>query len=77
MMTTRNARCAALDTHVLKYLRDKGVPDVPRQTPAAGPTYERLEQAFLGFADDVGVSPAILDISVWEDYRNRGRAAPA
>jgi thermostable 8-oxoguanine DNA glycosylase len=59
---------AALDTHILKYLREQGVEGVPKETPSAGPTYNRLEQAFLELVP-AGVSPADWDLEVWKRYR--------
>ena len=61
-----NQRLAVLDTHVLAYLRDHLVPDVPRSTPPAGKTYARLEQAFLGHCDANGKNPAQFDLEIWE-----------
>lgn len=43
------APVAALDTHVLKFLRDLGH-DAPKVTPAKGRTYRRLEMAFVNAA---------------------------
>lgn len=67
LSTRRNARCAALDTHVLKFLRSRGH-DVPAVTPAAGPTYRRIEQLFLDEARRRRMSPARLDEAVWRSY---------
>ena len=60
-------RGAALDTHILKYLRDNGVKRVPKSTPANGPEYRRLEQEFLKFVpEDMPV--ADFDLGVWKMY---------
>jgi hypothetical protein len=69
MMTRRGARCAALDTHVLKFLRDQGHEDVPASTPPAGPAYRRLERAFLDECDARGREPAEFDLEIWKAYR--------
>lgn len=66
--TRPGLRAAALDTHVLKFLRKRGVPCVPKGTPAAGPTYRRLEKAFLDIADKEGKEPYELDLEVWNSY---------
>lgn len=71
LTTRRDARCAALDTHILKFLaRQPGLSGVPAQTPPAGRVYERLERAFLGIADSCGLPPAKLDFAIWEAYSN-------
>jgi hypothetical protein len=57
---------AALDTHVLTYLRKLGVRRVPKTTPPAGANYRRLEQIFVGCARALGMSPADLDLMVWK-----------
>jgi hypothetical protein len=69
MMTREGARHAALDTHVLKFLRDVGHENVPKTTPAAGPTYERLERAFLAECTARRREPAEFDMEVWKFYR--------
>jgi hypothetical protein len=62
-----NARYAALDTHVLKYLRSKGY-DAPKSTPSSGSKYRELEQIFLKEADAAGMSPADFDLTIWKSY---------
>ena len=63
---------AALDTHILHFLRDQGH-DAPRSTPPAGPKYTKFENAFLDIADERGLSPAVLDFHVWAAYREGRR----
>jgi endonuclease III len=58
---------AALDTHVLKYLKWAGVSNVPKETPAAGPTYRRLEQEFLKLVPP-HLTPAEFDTIIWKSY---------
>jgi thermostable 8-oxoguanine DNA glycosylase len=65
-------RCAALDTHLLKFLRDSGVEDVPVSTPPSGATYRRLEEVFLKICDQVGSDPATLDLAIWNTYSKGG-----
>lgn len=67
MFTRPNQRYAALDTHVLKHLREHGV-DCPRSTPPAGPRYRELELKFLELADASGMSVAEYDLAVWKKY---------
>jgi len=61
--TRPNARVAALDVHILRWLRGLGY-NAPRQTPQ-GKKYTELEQVFLVEADKRGVSPRVLDAQVW------------
>lgn len=64
------ARCAALDTHVLKWLRSIGC-IAPIATPGSRKTYARLEKIFLAEADARGISPRALDARIW-DYCSKG-----
>jgi hypothetical protein len=64
-----NQRIACLDTHLLKWLGDRGY-DVPKSTPS-GKRYAELEQVFLKEADEMGVDPAVLDLSIWNNYSKR------
>ena len=73
MNTRPDQRYAALDTHILHFLRDQGH-DAPRSTPPAGQKYNDLENVFLDIADERGLSPAVLDFHVWNSYRNGARA---
>ncbi len=56
-----------LDTHVLKFLRSLGH-KASASTPAAGPTYRRLESAFIAEARRRHVSVRELDTQVWTSY---------
>ena len=67
-----DAPMAALDTHVLKYLRDNGHPDAPKNTPAYGRKYRELEKTFVSHARRLGLSPRDLDYFVWATYRAGG-----
>lgn len=69
-----NSRFAALDTHVLKWMRLKGY-DVPKSTPPAGPKYNRIEQWFLDECDFRNRNPAEFDLEIWEAYKY-GREIP-
>ncbi len=70
LWTRPGALCAALDTHVLKWLRSLGYA-APKSTPQAGARYEELEQAFLREAKQRGKTPRELDYEIWERYSNR------
>lgn len=56
---------AVLDVHVLRWLRQNGYPDAPRQTPS-GSQYLKWEQIFLDRAWVLGVKPEELDATVWQ-----------
>lgn len=66
MHTRPGMRYAAIDTHVLKLLRENGY-DAPKATPT-GRKYRELEQAFLKLADEAGMSPADYDLATWVRY---------
>jgi thermostable 8-oxoguanine DNA glycosylase len=65
-----NARIAALDTHILKGLRSALPPSikVPLVTPSSPKEYRRLENHFLHICDQLGRSPAELDLEWWRKY---------
>jgi len=75
LWTRPGARVAALDVHILRWLRGHGH-DAPRTTPANPKTYARLEAAFLNEADQRGVSPRDLDYAIWQEGSGRAAAAP-
>jgi hypothetical protein len=67
-----NVRVAALDTHMLKLLRDNDV-DAPKTTPPKGSAkYKELELTALAIADKMGLSPAEFDLKVWNQYSRNG-----
>jgi thermostable 8-oxoguanine DNA glycosylase len=69
MHSRKNVRHAGLDTHVLKYMREKGI-DVPKSTPT-GKKYLELEKIFLQLADLSGKSVAEFDLEIWKRYSNK------
>lgn len=66
--TRKNARVAALDTHILRYLGQMGEVKVPKTTPT-GKKYRELETIFLDYADINGVDPAAFDLAIWQASR--------
>lgn len=74
MWTRDGQRYAALDTHVLKFLRELGH-KAPKSTPPAGPIYRRLELAFIAEADRQGKTPRELDYEVWDRFSQRQQLA--
>jgi len=64
MWTRPDERYAALDTHILKWLKYLGY-DVPKSTPS-GNKYMEVQEIFLKEADERGRSPQELDGQIWE-----------
>lgn len=66
MLWTRpDAQCAALDVHILRWLREScGWLDAPKTTPV-GRWYEFWEHTFLREAKHLGLTPAELDRQIW------------
>lgn len=61
-----NQRLAGIDTHMLKWLKSLGY-EVPESTPQ-GRKYKEIEKLFLNLADKFQMSPAELDLTVWNYY---------
>jgi 3-methyladenine DNA glycosylase/8-oxoguanine DNA glycosylase len=61
--TRPDARVAALDVHILRWLGQQGH-KAPRQTPQ-GKRYAELETVFLEEADRRGMTPHQLDAAIW------------
>lgn len=76
LWTGRDIPCAALDVHILRFLRELGY-SAPKSTPPAGPEYSRLEQLFLREAKKRKLSPNRLDWLVWEAYSSKDEKAVA
>lgn len=66
MHSRRGVRHAGLDTHCLKYLKERGF-EVPKSTPT-GRRYLELESVFLRLADESGKSVAEFDLEIWRRY---------
>lgn len=65
LWTRPRARCAALDTHVLKWLEFISQSLYPRSTPQSK-LYARIEQTFLEEADRRKMTPRKLDALIWD-----------
>lgn len=63
--TRPQERYAALDVHVLRWLRKQGY-KAPNATPT-GRKYRELELAFLAEADKRSMTPRELDAQIWEE----------
>jgi thermostable 8-oxoguanine DNA glycosylase len=58
---------AVLDTHILKYLRDKGH-TTQKVTPPAGKKYNELEAIVIAEAKASGMSQPDFDLHIWKTY---------
>jgi thermostable 8-oxoguanine DNA glycosylase len=65
--TRPNQTMAVLDTHILKYLRDKGH-TTQKVTPPAGKKYDELEQIVIAEAKASGMSQPDFDLHIWKTY---------
>ena len=65
MHSRPNQQIAVLDTHILKWLKAQGVPNVPKATPS-GNRYLALEKSFLAICESLGTTPAELDLAIWK-----------
>lgn len=65
--TRENQKIAALDTHILHYMRDQGI-DTPKVTPGKGAKYRELENKFVELAEASGMSVADFDLKIWRQY---------
>ena len=66
LLHSRGGEFAALDTHVLKWLREQGY-DAPKTTPT-GRKYKELEAIFIKEARKLGKPPAQLDREIWNSH---------
>ncbi|HEY5286719.1 MAG TPA: hypothetical protein VIJ50_06415 [Solirubrobacteraceae bacterium] len=63
------ARLAILDVHVLRVMRESGRIDGTTKRD----TYNKLEQTFVTWCDDLGADPAGFDLLLWEWSRTSAR----
>lgn len=72
MRTRPAANVAALDTHILRWLRDLGHDNIPKSTPQSSMAYYRVESIFLAEAKKRRKRPAQLDAEIWDEYSGHG-----
>jgi hypothetical protein len=65
--TKPDQNVAVLDTHILKYMRDKMGLKVPKSTPS-GKRYRELEKILLDHVASLGLTMAEFDLTVWKSY---------
>ncbi len=70
MWTRPEETYAALDVHVLRWLRMQGY-DTPKSTPSSKKKYSELEAIFLKEAASRGMSARELDKHIWEKGSGR------
>jgi thermostable 8-oxoguanine DNA glycosylase len=61
-----NQKVAALDTHILKFLSEKGY-NVPKSTPSKK-KYRKIELDFLAECEKAGKNVADMDLEIWKSY---------
>lgn len=64
----RGAQVACFDTHLLKWMSYYTGYTIPKQTPT-GKKYLELEKVFLDIAKSMNISPADLDLKIWNKSR--------
>lgn len=67
--TKPNVKLAALDVHILNWLRQQGY-DAPKTTPS-GKKYKELEHSFLFEAEKRGKNIAELDLEIWNSFSRK------
>lgn len=65
MVTRHENKYAALDVHILRWLKYLGY-DVPKSTPTTPARYTEVEQFFMNEAKARKMEPRILDSKVWK-----------
>lgn len=65
MYTRRGQRYAVLDTHVLAWMRERGI-DAPKSTPQSAKRYAALEKIYLDICAEEGHDPHRLDSTIWQ-----------
>ena len=66
-----DAQVGVLDTHILKWLTEKGY-KVPKATPPKK-KYAEIEKLFLQEATFHLMSPADLDLAIWKSYATKAK----
>lgn len=73
LRTRPTAKVAALDTHILRWLREEcRYPNIPKSTPQSSTAYLRVETIFLAEAKKRRMRPARLDAEIWDRYSASG-----
>ena len=65
-------RHAVLDTHLLRWMRDQGIQNIPKITPGNRSKYLTIEALWLTMVPD-GKTPAEFDLEIWNEYSRNAR----
>jgi thermostable 8-oxoguanine DNA glycosylase len=65
-----DANVAVLDTHILKWMSEKGYKSIPKATPPKK-KYAEIEKLFLQEAINHQMTPADLDLTIWKSYATK------
>jgi len=57
-----------LDTHILRFLKDKGHDNIPASTPQNPKVYAQVADLFRGWAIFEGMSVTDYDLMIWKQY---------
>jgi thermostable 8-oxoguanine DNA glycosylase len=72
--TRPDQQLAALDTHILRYMRELGYPNMPRSTPT-GQRYLQIEQDFIKLARRRRRDIAEFDLWIWRQYARAAKVS--
>lgn len=75
LWTREEANYAALDVHILRWLREQGYLNIPKATPSWS-RYQQIEQLFLEEARKKGMTPRELDKQIWMAGSQYGQYNP-
>ncbi len=67
----KNAQCAVLDVHLLRYLKYNNIHNVPTTTPSSKTEYLRLEKSFLLISKKLRIKPSKLDLEIWKLFSEK------
>lgn len=70
LYTRPDQQCAVLDTHILRFMREKLGIMTPKTTPSAK-KYALLEQQFLDYVKTTGRKVADVDLEIWSAYSSK------
>lgn len=62
---------AVLDRHILRWMAEKFEIKTPSNTPSSQKTYQSLEKMYVSYCKDHGVTPADLDLAIWNWHSNK------
>lgn len=62
---------AVLDRHILRWMADKFEIKTPANTPSSQSTYHHLERIYVDYCREHGVTPADLDLAIWNWHSNK------